>query len=132
VQSIDEVLDSREGVQRKNALDVVAREQGYVGWKNLKDAADVLWCPPCSDRYWHNWCKTHAEARAYLEETGGYLLTAHGRCFIAQSGFIEFLGLDPEDPRWAAIGFDIHQPLDVAARDELVALREAAAKRAEE
>lgn len=131
-RSADEVLNDRESVQRKNALDVVAREQGYLAWKNLKDAADVLWCPRGSAVFWQNWCKSHAEARAYLEERGGFLLTAHGSCFIAEAGFIEFLGLDPQDPRWEAIGYDIHAPLDTDVRDELVALREAAAKRAAE
>lgn len=123
-QSTVDVVASRGDVRRKHALDVVAREQGYLAWKNLKDAADVLWCPQGSAAYWHNWCKTHAEARAYLEERGGYLLTAHGRCFIAEDGFIEFLGLDPNDPRWEAIGFDIQEPKDKPARDELVRLRE--------
>ena len=131
-RSIDDVLTGRESVQRKNALGVVAREQGYLAWKNLKDAADVLWCPRGSDVFWHNWCKSHAEAREYLEARGGFLLTAHGSCFIAEAGFIEFLGLDPRDPRWETIGYDIHEPLDTVARDELVALREAAAKRGAE
>jgi hypothetical protein len=129
MKSLDEVLASRSDVQRKHALDVVAREQGYLAWKNLKDAADVLWCPEGSQAYWHNWCKTHAEARTYLDESGGYLLTAHGRCFIAEAAFVEFLGLDPNDVRWDVIGFDVFKPRDENTRDELVQLREKAAAR---
>jgi len=125
--SLKEVIESRGDIQRKHALDVVAREQGYLAWKNLKDAADVLWCPENSCAYSQNWCKTHAEARAYLDESGGYLLTAHGRCFIAEAAFVEFLGLDPNDARWDAIGFDVYRPRDAVARDELVQLREKAA-----
>ena len=124
-QTVDQILATRDTIQRKHALAVIAREHGYAAWKNLKDAADVLWCPPGSSAFWHNWCKTHEEARAYLETNGGYLLAAHGKCFIAERGYIEHLGLDPDDPRWEAIGFDVKEPKDVAARDGLVTDREA-------
>ena len=127
-KSADELVRDRDEVQHKHALTVVAREQGYGAWKNLKDAADVLWCPPGASAYWHNWCKSHDEARAILDERGGYLLTAHGKWFIAERGYIELLGLDPDDPRWAAIGFDIVQPSDQRACHELIALRESIAK----
>ncbi len=124
-QDSSEVLQTRGDVQLKHALAVIAREHGYVAWKNLKDAADVLWCPPGSSAYWHNWCKTHEEARAYLRERGGYLLRGHGKCFIAERGYIQALGLDPDDPRWAAIGYDVDEPLDARACEELVKLRKA-------
>lgn len=129
-QTLDEVLANRDAIQRKHALAVVAREHGYPAWKNLKDAADVLWCPPGSSAFWHNWCKSHEEARSYLDANGGYLLTAHGKWFIAERGYIEHLGLDPDDPRWEAIGFDVHEPKDAAARDGLIADRKAARDRA--
>ncbi|MCC6487553.1 MAG: hypothetical protein IT364_08625 [Candidatus Hydrogenedentes bacterium] len=128
-QSPGEILANRDAIQRKHALAVVAREHGYVAWKNLKDAADVLWCPPGSSAFWHNWCKTHEEARAHLEAQGGYLLSAHGKCFIAERGYIESLGLDPEDPRWEAIGYDIVHPRDMEACAGLVADRSAAGNR---
>jgi len=131
-RTVDEILSDRDAIQRKHALAVIARERGYAAWKNLKDAADVLWCPPGSSAFWHNWCKTHEEARAYLETNGGYLLTAHGKCFIAERGYIEHLGLDPDDPRWDAIGCDIHRPKVATARDGLAADRKAAQERAEQ
>jgi hypothetical protein len=131
-QTAGEVLDNRDGIQRKHALAVIAREHGYVAWKNLKDAADVLWCPPGSSAFWHNWCKTHEEARKYLQANGGYLLTAHGKWFIAERGYIEHLGLNPDDPRWEAIGFDVYEPKDTAACDGLVADRKAARYRSAE
>ena len=125
-QTTEEVLHSREEVQLKHALGVVAREHGYIAWKNLKDAADVLWCPPGTSAFWHNWCKSHEEARAYLNAKGGYLLSGHGKCFIAEPGYIEELGLDPRDPRWEAIGYDVVKPRNERACDELVTLRKAA------
>ncbi len=125
-QTTDEILAARDSIQRKHALAVIAREHGYAAWKNLKDAADVLWCPPGASAFWHNWCKTHEEARTYLEANGGYLLTAHGKCFIAERGYIEHLGLDPDDPRWEAIGFDVKEPKDAKVSGELVADRKAA------
>jgi hypothetical protein len=128
-QTGDEILAVRKDIRRKHALAVIAREHGYAAWKNLKDAADVLWCPPGSSAFWHNWCKTHEEAQSYLEANGGYLLTAHGKCFIAERGYIESLGLDPDDPRWEAIGHDVYRPMDEAARDGLVGDRKAARDR---
>ena len=118
---IDGLLKGRDTIQRKHALRIVAREQGFAGWKNLKDAADVFWLPAKAGGYAQNWCKTHPEARAWLEQRGGYLLTAQGKWFIAERGFIEFLGLDPDDPRWATIGWDTAEPADTTVRDELVA-----------
>ena len=85
----------------------------------------MYWCPPNTSAFWHNWCKSHGEARAYQEEKGGYLLTGHGKWFIAERGYIEALGMDPDDPRWEAIGFDVHDPRDNRACDELLALRKA-------
>ncbi|MCC6152575.1 MAG: hypothetical protein IT367_02395, partial [Candidatus Hydrogenedentes bacterium] len=40
-----------------------------------------------------------------------------------ERGYIEALGLDPDDSRWEAIGFDIDAPRDKQACDELIALR---------
>lgn len=122
-QSAAQVLEARGEVQHKHALTAVAREQGYAAWKNLKDAADVLWCPPGASAFWHIWCKTYEEARGYLESNGGYLLTAHGRCFIAERGYIESLGLDPDDPRWEKAGYDMKEPKDQAAFEALTAER---------
>lgn len=117
--TVDEVIARRDGVRRKHALDVVAREQGYLAWKNLKDAADVAWLPRGAEAFSHNWCKTYEEARAHLDARGGYLLTGHGKCFIAERVYIEFLGLDPDDPRWDAIGHDVKRPADPKACEEL-------------
>ncbi|MDZ4859126.1 MAG: hypothetical protein SGI88_09075 [Candidatus Hydrogenedentes bacterium] len=118
-----EVVQGRDEIQHKHALAVIAREHGFVAWKNLKDAADVLWCPEGMSAFWHNWCKTHAEAREYLEAKGGYLLRGHGKCFIAERGYIEALGLDPNDPRWERIGYDVVEPRDARACAELEAMR---------
>jgi hypothetical protein len=124
-KSADDVYRERDQIQHKHALAVIAREHGYVAWKNLKDAADMLWCPPGTSAFWHNWCKTHEEARAYLETNGGYLLTGHGKWFIAERGFIEALGLNPDDSRWEMIGYDLFAPRDTKACEELIALRKA-------
>ncbi|MBM3288855.1 MAG: hypothetical protein FJY92_01765 [Candidatus Hydrogenedentes bacterium] len=125
----DDVYRERGQIQHKHALSAIAREHGYIAWKNLKDADDELWCPPNTSAFWHNWCKSHEEARVYIEANGGYLLTGHGKWFIAERGYIEWLGLDPDDPRWKAIGFDLADPRDASAGAELVALREARAAR---
>ena len=120
-QGLDAVIQGAGAIQRKHALRIIAREQGYWEWKNLKDAADVFWLPVRGGGYSHKWCKSYEEARAWLEQRGGHLLTAQGKWFVAERGYIEFLGLDPEDPHWAAIGWDAAQPRDAHAHGALVA-----------
>ena len=118
------LLDSRETIQHKHALEVIAREHGFISWKKLKDAADVLWYPRPSP-FLNVWISTYAEAKAYHEEHGGYLLTHQGNYFICEAAYIESLGLDPKDSRWEAIDYDVKQPKDTAAYQELVQLAQA-------
>lgn len=126
--SPEAILKKRDEIQRKHALEAVAREEKYASWKALKDAADVAWYPRSGSAFLNAWYATHAEARECLERNGGYLLTYRGKCFVCGRDFIAALGLDPDDPRWAAIGFDCMMPEDKRAYAELVKLAEARAK----
>lgn len=131
------VLASREHLRRKHALAVVAEEQGFASWNELVRAFEAR-CEPLDLELFHTprhstlinrWFTTHATARASLDELGGYLLSFRAQFFVTESEGIRELGLDPDDPDWAAIGFDLVQPRDRAARARLVAKRRAAVAR---
>ena len=113
---------------------MVAEEHGFSSWLELKyplemraTTADL----PGFHTARHNsllnrWFSVHAEARASLAELGGYLLPFADQYFVTESEGVRELGLDPHDPDWAAVGFDMVQPLDLAAHARLCTKRRAA------
>ena len=79
---------------------------------------ETVWYPRDS-AFLNTWFSTYEEARAYREQTGGYLLTYCAKFFVCERGYIESLGLDPDDPRWLQIGFDCARPTDDEAYEAL-------------
>jgi hypothetical protein len=75
----------------------------------------------------HHWYSDYAQARAHLEAQGGFLLPYRSYCFVACAEAIRELGLDPQDPDWARIGWDWLRPADRAAWERLRTKRELAA-----
>ena len=76
---IGSVLEQKHTVKRKHALAVVALEQGYASWSELKHALigqgranDALLYPPHCDVFLNNWFASYEEAKGYLREAGGY------------------------------------------------------------
>ncbi|MFL9458498.1 MULTISPECIES: hypothetical protein [Nostocales] len=67
----------------------------------------------------NRWFATYEDARASLDSIGGYLFPYKGQYFITESEAIRELGLDPEDPDWAKIGWDWVRPLDTQAWERL-------------
>ena len=78
---------------------------------------------PQMDAVLNRWFTSYGEARASLEERGGYLFPYRAQYFITEEGVRE-LGLDPEDPNWERIGWDWVQPEDSEAWQTLKAQRE--------
>ena len=75
------------------------------------------------------WFTSYEEARASLDAGGGYLLPYKGQFFVTQSEGIRELGLDPNDPDWALIGWNWVRPTDSEAWKRLSEKREQAAAR---
>jgi hypothetical protein len=71
------------------------------------------------DAVLNNWFTNYEEARAALDSQGGYLLPYKSQFFVTQSEGIRELGLDPDDPDWALIGWDWVRPQDSQARERL-------------
>lgn len=74
---------------------------------------------PRMDAVLNRWFTSYEEARASLESEGGYLLPYKGQFFITEGEGIQELGLDPNDPDWALIGWDWVQPKDSDAWERL-------------
>lgn len=70
---------------------------------------------PRMDAILNRWFTVYEEARAALELEGGYLLPYRNYFFVTSSEGIRELGLDPNDPDWARIGWDWVRPRDPEA-----------------
>jgi hypothetical protein len=73
------------------------------------------------------WFTTYAEARASLDAEGGYLLPYRTQFLVTAREGVRELGLDPDDPDWARIGWDWVRPADAAASERLRRRRHEAA-----
>jgi hypothetical protein len=78
------------------------------------------------DVFLNRWFTTYEEARASLDSEGGYLLPYANQFFVTVAGAIRELGLDPQDPDWARIGWDWVRPADIEAWERLKEKRELA------
>lgn len=114
-------------VKRRHCLAVLARELGFDGWphavavlggESVENFGKLLYPAHFSSRL-NIWCATYDEAREIRADNDGYLLAYQRHWFVAESGFIEALGLDPQDADWERIGRDWARPKDLAARTRL-------------
>ena len=112
----------REGsagtMRLRDALHEVAREVGFKDWEHarkvlgglagLGDDLGDFWHVPRTGILLHHWFSDYAQARVVLEQDhAGFLLPYRRQFFIVQAPFVEALGLDPNDPAWAAAGRDL-------------------------
>ena len=121
--STDELTSGSVDVRLKHALTVVAAEADFASWAQLKSLCerDVVpaTTPPMHvsrmDSMLNAWFADHAEAREARQRHGGFLLPYKRQFFVCEAEGIRLLGLDPDDPDWARIGFDFAQPEDTDA-----------------
>jgi hypothetical protein len=88
----------------------------------MSDREPVMYVPRM-DAFLNRWFTSYDEARASLEAQGGYLLPYRDHFFVSTADAIRELGLDPDDPDWAAIGWDWVRPADSEARARLLEKR---------
>lgn len=72
----------------------------------------------------NRWFATYGEARASLQADGGHLFPCTRHYFVTLREGVRELGLDPDDPDWARIGFDSVRPSDADARARLEGTRQ--------
>lgn len=127
-----QILENRKDVKLKHALAVVALEEGYSSWRELKATTETFMetsnpemYDPRMDTFLNRWFARYGNARASLEEEGGFLLPYKSQFFVCETGAIKMLGLNPDDPDWELIGYDWAKPRDPEAWLRLVGKREA-------
>ena len=125
--SPEEIIAQIDTLQRKHALTVVALEQNYSSWADLKQTLDSLQAPTVNlypsrcGGFLNEWHSSYDAAKAALAERGGYLLPYKTQFFICGCDYITALGLDPEDANWERMGYDWVKPSDKDAWQELFA-----------
>ncbi len=110
--SIEEILQKE--IKRKHALLVIAIENGFKSWIDLKIQINFI-----VGGYLNSWFANYGEAKSHLESAGGFLLPYKNQFFICNSNYIKQIGFDPDDPDWKIIGFDWVEPADQAAWQRL-------------
>jgi hypothetical protein len=125
-----ELLALADAIQRRHCLAVVAAELGFPDWPAARrvlsgeDAAQdfgTLLCPPRCGGHVNRWYARYEDASAVRRGCRGYLLAYRRQYLVVERGYIESLGLDPDDPDWERLGFDWVRPRDVGARSRLYA-----------
>ncbi|MFP2905887.1 GIY-YIG nuclease family protein [Pyxidicoccus sp. 3LFB2] len=125
-----ELVARRDSVQRKHALAVIAREQGFASWVELKEAREREAVPRVDFEallsrvgglFLNRWFSSYEEALASLRAEGGYLFPFRRQFFVCGPDLLTALGVDLADPDWTLAGPDWVEPLDRAAHERLAA-----------
>lgn len=115
-------------VRRRHVLAAIGRHLGFRGWSHLTAVLDGrdpdhgrLFVPPMAGGFTNIWTVDHAEAVAIRQANAGYVLPWQRQFVVVGAAFVEeVLGLDPADPDWTRVGFDLAQPADATARLRLI------------
>ena len=110
--SLDEIL--KNNIKRKHALTVIAIENGFKSWVDLKSQIYLF-----TGGFLNKWFVNYIDAKSHRESDGGYLLPYKNQFFICDSDYINHIGLDPKDPDWSLIGWDWVKPNDQIAWSRL-------------
>ena len=112
--------------QLKHALAVVAREQGFAGWAEMKhekeglDFSEFFARPGLGDTL-NAWFSTWDEARAHQAAAGGIILPYRHQVFVTSMAMLGRLGFEPDHPDWVAIGHDFVRPASADAHTRIAA-----------
>ena len=88
---------------------------------------DSLWYQTNLDVFLNRWFSNYDQARQAREIVGGFLLPYKHHFFVCKDEVIRALGLDPDDPDWEEIQWDLARPADETAYQRLLDKRAAIA-----
>lgn len=100
----------QQKIKHKHALNVIAIENGFQSWINLKIQINFI-----VGGYLNLWFANYIEAKSTLKENGGFLLPYKNQFFICNANYMKQIGFEPDDPDWDKIGFDWAEPADQTA-----------------
>lgn len=119
--------EALENLQLKHAFSVIAEENGYASWTELKFALDQAaetsplaeikeqFYPKGFTTYWNIWFAKYSQAKKVLSEGKGFLLPYKNQYFIVEEHFVDSIGLPHTLPEWKSIGNDWIHPKNVKA-----------------
>ena len=111
--------DIKNNAKRKDALLVIALENGFASWIELKNHFYKILSSPFENDYiggfLNPWFARYADAKSQQKLDGGYLLPFKKQYFLASEDYIKTLGFDPFDPDWNLIDWDWVKPKDQTA-----------------
>lgn len=112
-------------VQLKDALNVIAVENGYESWGELKTVLDHAaessplaeikdqFYPKGFTTYWNIWFAKYSQAKKVLDEGKGFLLPFRNQFIIVEEHFVDSIGLPHTLREWKEIGNDWVHPKNV-------------------
>lgn len=103
-----------QSVRRTECFAALAAELGFTSWWEAKrvlagapgENYGTLLYPAAGSGHLNLWYRDRDEALRVRQSRNGWLLAYRHQFFVAERGFVEELGLAPDDPRWRAIAFD--------------------------
>lgn len=105
----------------KHCLGCFAADYGFTNWANYKfyfEHSQLSKFIP-QGGFFNQWFSNYKEAKSILKASGGYLLPYNEQFFICERGYIEYLGLNPDDENWNKIAYNWVEPEDVSAWQKL-------------
>ena len=130
--SSKDIVTQKADIKRKHALTVIALENKYTSWNELKQKVELkeklaalrqnkftmLYPPRCAG-FINTWYANYDEAKDHLVHHGGYLLPYKNDYFVCERVYIQTLGLDPDDSDWDLIAFNWAKPANQDAWNRL-------------
>ncbi len=110
--SISEIQKSP--IKRKHALNVIAIENGFPSWNDLKTQLCFI-----VGGHLNHWFTTYKEAKAFQKSSHGFLFPYKHQYFVCKETYVQEIGFDPRDPDWKLIDFDWVRPSDRRAWERL-------------
>ncbi len=126
--SQQKLLAKPDKVKLKDALNIIAMEQGFSEWCTFKQAVDVnlfidfktFFGRSEFGGFINHWYKSYDEAKLFQQLHGGVLLPYKQHFFVSELNFIERLGFKILDSDWQAIGYDWVNPKSQQALKSIV------------
>jgi hypothetical protein len=104
----------QQKIKLKHALAVIAIENGFQSWLDLKIQINFI-----VGGYLNLWFAHYREAKSALKEKGGFLLPYKNQFFICSADYMKQIGFEPKDPDWEKIDYDWARPADQDAWQRL-------------
>ena len=99
----------------KHALAIIAQEQGFDSWANLKFYCESSCHTEFSfgGGFLHLWFANYKQAKNHLSISNNeFLLPYRNQFFIANSNYIDFIGIDSTNSDWQDIAYNWVEPSD--------------------